>query len=493
MQIFLEKKIEKYGIYTLNTILLLSIFLLVFRPVIEIPYKIFKNYNEGWNAYQTFHAFHGIALYPKIESYISNNYPPLSFYIVGALGQLIGDNIIAGRIISFVSLILVSFFIGLSIYYLSKSKYLSLYSGLLFIGYITGHYYTYIAMNDPQILGHAIQISGLYTFIVFIDNNKNKLLLLSLLLLSIGVCIKQNLISLPLSIIIWLFIYKRKSYYFSIIVLGILLITLGLTCYFIYGFSFYENFFSTARVYSIFSAIKSIEYFITPLLLFFGIAIIAIMLDYSNKTIHLLSLYILISTIFGIFISGGEGVSFNAIFDTIIGLCIMSGIAIHNLVSIRDYKPYGLNRLSWIQITAMLILFLSVLITIPEKTGGLMLTIQELNNRKTMALEDINFVKSFDEPIICENLALCYWANKSFTVDVFNLGQKLKTKKSLIDKNELIKNIENHSFSLIQLNVNSNLLPEDIQSKINENYQIRRYSSINNNKNVQAFLTPIKS
>jgi uncharacterized membrane protein len=39
-------------------------------------------------------------LYPSHDKLITNNYPPLSFYIVGALGWLIGDMVLAGRLLS---------------------------------------------------------------------------------------------------------------------------------------------------------------------------------------------------------------------------------------------------------------------------------------------------------------------------------------------------------------------------------------------------------
>jgi len=44
--------------------------------------------NEGWNAYFADAAIHGGVLYPAADALITNNYPPLSFYLVGAAGLL---------------------------------------------------------------------------------------------------------------------------------------------------------------------------------------------------------------------------------------------------------------------------------------------------------------------------------------------------------------------------------------------------------------------
>ena len=65
--------------------------------------------NEGWNAYHAAAAMSGTPLYPGPRSFMIDNYPPLSFYLVGALGRLFGDNIFAGRIIALLSFFFVSF------------------------------------------------------------------------------------------------------------------------------------------------------------------------------------------------------------------------------------------------------------------------------------------------------------------------------------------------------------------------------------------------
>src|SRR5690242_6614170 len=56
--------------------------------------------NEGWNAYFQTAAWTGRNLYPGPADFMINNYPPLSFYAVGALGAAISDNILAGRLVS---------------------------------------------------------------------------------------------------------------------------------------------------------------------------------------------------------------------------------------------------------------------------------------------------------------------------------------------------------------------------------------------------------
>ena len=55
--------------------------------------------NEGWNAYHAAAAIAGAPLYPGTDRFMVNNYPPLSFYAVGWLGWIVGDAIVAGRLV----------------------------------------------------------------------------------------------------------------------------------------------------------------------------------------------------------------------------------------------------------------------------------------------------------------------------------------------------------------------------------------------------------
>src|ERR1700704_500478 len=63
---------------------------------------------EGWNAYFQDAAASGARLYPESSGLVVNNYPPLSFYFVGFLGRIFGDNLFVGRALSLVGLIAVA-------------------------------------------------------------------------------------------------------------------------------------------------------------------------------------------------------------------------------------------------------------------------------------------------------------------------------------------------------------------------------------------------
>src|SRR5260370_3324687 len=63
-----------------------------------IPAHFSSDPNEGWNAFQAARAIGTGPLYSGPQALTGNNYPPLSFYLVGWAGRLLGDPIVAGPV-----------------------------------------------------------------------------------------------------------------------------------------------------------------------------------------------------------------------------------------------------------------------------------------------------------------------------------------------------------------------------------------------------------
>src|SRR6516225_12105593 len=82
-------------------------------------YRAFLNVeienNEAWNAYFADAAMGKMPLYPSADQLITNNYPPLSFYIVGLLGRFVGDPVLAGRLLSLLAMVAIATAIVLSV------------------------------------------------------------------------------------------------------------------------------------------------------------------------------------------------------------------------------------------------------------------------------------------------------------------------------------------------------------------------------------------
>src|SRR6516164_10517472 len=133
-------------------------------------YRAFLNIeivdNEAWNAYFADAAMGKMPLYPSSGQLITNNYPPLSFYIVGLGGRLVGDPVLAGRLLSLIAVIAIATAIALSVRRLGGTKVAAMISAAFFVATMSRFFMSYVGMNEPQLMGEAIMAFGFLGFLV---------------------------------------------------------------------------------------------------------------------------------------------------------------------------------------------------------------------------------------------------------------------------------------------------------------------------------------
>ncbi len=242
--------LDRYG----EVAALIAIGALAFLPMIgalaALPLHVAPTYNEGWNAYQASAAMSGGALYPPPEALASNNYPPLSFYIVGAFGALVGDNILAGRLIALTAMMVVAAGVALLAGKLSGSARAGTIAALLFVGYSAVRTANnYVAINDPQWLAHALMTAGLAVF-VFRRETLPGLLTAAALMLAGGL-VKHLLIAAPIAVTIWLAVFDRKRLIAWLIGAGGMAVAALAICWALYGRNFFDSLISTPRIVSL--------------------------------------------------------------------------------------------------------------------------------------------------------------------------------------------------------------------------------------------------
>lgn len=468
------KKAHKLGIVSLGIV----ITCLLIQPIAELMAMVPKNYNEGWNAFHGLHAMGLGPLYPHADQLFTNNYPPLSFYLVGSLGQLMGDGIFAGRLVALVSLLIVAISIVLILRFpLHCSVASSLFSGLLFLGYMGTHYRNYIGMNDPQMLGHAMQMSaGLLLWVVhsqfsnkFVSRRLTQLLLswcaLGIILSSLFV--KHNLLPFPATLALWLVCTARGIWLWLALGMGgggLLLCIWGYGTDFINGVFFASRQYQLARIPD-----KLLNYWLYPAFLWIICGVAFGLRHWSNLHAKLLLAYFVISLIFAAAITGGQGVGYNAVFDVLISLVLLLGWGLDRMKPNRAARfiiQLVGQRSVWIVLLA-----LPIIVALPFV--GLTNERQLFDVEKVATAQAVQAISMADGPVMCEMLALCYWANQPLEVDFFNTGQKMKT--GAMDEAKLISLIEKRHFAIIQLDrmQGSQRLPANVNQTIFKYYQVR--------------------
>jgi len=139
-------------------------------------YRAFLNIeienNEGWNAYFADAAMGKMPLYPSADQLITNNYPPLSFYIVGLVGRLVGDPVLGGRLLSPIAVVAIAVAIALSVRRLGGSSLAARISAAFYVATISRFYVSYAGMDEPQLLGEAVMAFGFLGFLIARSNDR---------------------------------------------------------------------------------------------------------------------------------------------------------------------------------------------------------------------------------------------------------------------------------------------------------------------------------
>jgi hypothetical protein len=376
---------------------------LLLRDAFVISAHLPLDPNEGWNAYLDRAAISGGPLYP--QGLMINNYPPLSFYIIGALSTITGDPIVAGRLVSLIAFFALAGGIVVCLREMGADVLASLFGCLFFAaGLLIAS--DYVAMNDPQLLGHALQLAGLS---LLLQSRRN--VFATALLMTAGLFVKHNLVALPLATLAWLWWQDRSDgARFSIAMLIFCFAGLAVTRFFLDADLLIAL--DSPRRWALANFLNGTRNFSS----WAGVAVIATALIAwrrpRDEAVSLVALYAGAALLLGGIFSFGDGVDANIFFDAAIALGLSAGLVLLHL-------PMRLTGIAALAMAAPLALCLSR-------------TYSRANFPYTEAFarevpRDIEFLRLHPGPAICENLTLCYWAGKEDPVDVFNLSEAFKT------------------------------------------------------------------
>jgi hypothetical protein len=410
--------------------------------------------NEGWNAYHTAAAMHGGPLYPGPQAYLVNNYPPLSFYIVGAVGLMCGDYIVAGRLVSLLAALGVALGLFFSARAMGCGKRAAALPPLLFIAGLA-IFSDYLGMDDPQMLAHAVAMAGL---LVLLHRRSNAGLAAAAFLFAAAFFVKHNVLALALAATLWLFLQERKSA-LKLAGFGLAFLAAGLLLFrLVYDTSLISHLL-TARLYSF----GQLEAGLWGGLQRSSVALaglgLLLLLKPRDRFVQLAALYAGMAILIGAVFLGGAGVDVNALFDADIALALAAALLLDR---VRNWKgavaaAYALPLLyfagsnpDWQQADYWL---------------------RPLQQERVLAQRDIAFLSAQKGPALCEMLSFCYWAQKPPAVDVFNIGQQIDTGRR--DDAELVRWIEAKRFAAIQFDPDSpESLGENVHAAMDRFYRV---------------------
>ena len=396
--------------------------------------------NEGWNAYWSNAAIKGEALYPAASTYLVNNYPPLSFYAVGAVGRLLGDNILAGRLISLVAFAFTLGAVWVAARRMGCGNHGAIFAALLLSAYLLA-FTDYVGMNDPQLIGNALGTWGMV--ILLREPRREGSIFWTAVLLSLAFFVKHNLIVQPLVLVLWLALYDLRSALRLAVWGGVFLLVGVIAFRLAYARDLLTELHS-ARAYSFANLSAAVSQWLPWRLLAFVATLMLVAFEHRNKYAVLCGIYAAISFLLGAVFMGGTGVDVNALFDADIALSLAAGLIVNHLS--KNWIT------AWVVVAAVYVFPVALGLRQVEANEVFNIShwINPLNDERQVAFRDIAFLRGRPGPVLCETLALCYWAKKGPEVDVFNVGQQFATKEHPDD--ELVGLVTKQHYAAIQFN-----------------------------------------
>lgn len=382
---------------------------------------ISTNYDEGWNAVHAQLAMSG-ALYPPPGGLIGTNYPPLSFLFIGCLGKMIGDMVITGRLVALLGVSCTAILIWHISMRFTRNHLAASGALVLFILYNVTFARSYFTMDDPQWFAQSVSLAGLAVFLSKrrpIIPTKWRICIAAVIFVLAGF-IKNNVVGVPLAITIWLMFEDRRAFLVWLLSsAATLAIGFGL-CWHFYGLHFFQDVFLMPRRYELYHCLSRSWGNLLDMLPLLGAFYWLAKRKIQDKHIHFLLICAATTLLTGLLQRGGDGVNFNAFFETLSILCILAGTTL-------DLAPQSAR---WFALPFILL--------VPSAAINGYHDIVCYPQYKLAFSSMEAKIRDQPGPVGCEDLALCYWAEKGYKLDFFIYGQHvLLTKDSSALRNAI--------------------------------------------------------
>lgn len=419
-------------------------------PLLALFRFIPLTYNEGWNAFWADAAMSHRELYGADNQLVSNNYPPLSFDLVGAIGRIIGDNVIAGRLVSLASLfvMLAASYVWLRAVGMQRQVALVGTAFLLAVFAFFGS--KYVAMNDPQMLAHAFMLLGAVA--LWRGNFSVASVILAAVLMLMGGFTKHLLLPLPLAATLVIALFRRER-----LTLWLACFAVGVPLGFLFTSHFHGPFFLqdllSPRAYVPERGLRTTIHVVTRFVPLIALALIPLVQRLRSTRQSLGAhewfglFYVASSIVVGGIAAGGDGVTRNAFFDLLIALSLAAAMGLAAWRSAAATLP-ALRTSS--STRAVVLIGVGMAAYAAVSLPAHLREIRELDALEKDTQATVQTIARLgDGRAACETLALCYWARNAFTVDFFNYGQKLKT--GMLPVADCTRALERGEYPVVQL------------------------------------------
>jgi hypothetical protein len=452
---------------------------LLYRSSLRYP----LNYNEGWNAFWAHRAAVGQSIYPSPGAMVFNNYPPLSFLLVGALSWLGLDVWIVGRIVAWLSFAGCAVLIRGVLRAWGRTGAAATLSAVLFCALMATDYNDYLGMYDPQLAAQFGMLIGFYLLVragllvpagllsgsgplvrpgpgVRPGAPSRLSVVFAACIIVVSLFVKHNVIALPAAITVWLALYRRDLLVTWLVTVAAGLAIGFLLCLAAFGADFLAGL-ATPRAWSAHNAVVKLTQWLPPVVLPALVALGLLFRPARDPTGMFLGLFAALGLATACLGTAGDGVVYNALFELVIAASLAVG---YRGGGARSDAPD-----SWIALATAAIVAWSVALTAVAMIAYRSDWIAGRDRLVAIAQRSVAIIAAQPGPALCEDLLLCYWAGKPSEVDAFNYAQSVGAGRR--DERALVVRIERGSFGAIELDPKENRLPPRVIAAISRYYK----------------------
>lgn len=386
-----------------------------------LPLEIWGN--EGWNAYHADTMLRGGMLYPPPDGLVANNYPPLSFYVVGALARLFGDPLYVGRALSIASTLGIGVAASMVVRQFGGSRAASVLAGLWFVATMARFFDYYVGMNEPQLLGQAVMVWGLVWLLT--RHAAGRAVEPAVLVMVAAGFVKHNFIVVPAVALLWL---ARDNWRLGLraAIVGGIAAAAGLAlCAFLFAPHFIPDMLMP-RTYELARAFTNLGrlQFILPALVLWAIWAWS---ERDSRPAQFTAWLTGAGLIMYMVQKAGSGVDENAQFELIFAAAIGIGLA-------YDRLPNDPLRTGWsanaIRLLVLGVLIARLLLSTRLEFAAVLFSPQYramAAEHAAVARAEAARVAAIPGPVACSNLVICRAAGKPFVVDPFKADMMVAT------------------------------------------------------------------
>jgi hypothetical protein len=389
----------------------------------QLPLEI--DSNEPWNARHADAVRTGQDLYPDPDGLVANNYPPLSFYLIGKIAALTSfDAIYVGRLLSLLATAATAIAVGFCVRQFGGSRMAALLAGLWFLATMARFFEGYVGMNDPHLLALAIMVSGLAWFIRRRLNGRA--VEPAILVMVVAGFFKHTLLGVPATALCWLGLANPRLALRAALV-GVGAAALGLAiCGAAYGDAFFRELFMHRGLVVRRAAVALVYMqWIAPALLVFAIWAWH---QRQEESVRFTTVFLINAFVVYFLQMLGAGVDYNAQFELTVAAAIGLALAFDRIGAIPAVQRWGIDRA---RLAIVLILIGRLLFS--SRTAPYMLVASPhfraaLQEQVAVMEAETKRIAAIPGPVVCrEAMTVCRRAGKSFVFDNFSLYERQLT------------------------------------------------------------------